>query len=266
MVLIEYPEARDRIEGLRNREKKIFLKAAYLLACTGDELCGKLVSGVAEFRRVNNIVYGPKGTDVVETTVDLDQPDFNLDDIIKLSNQLRSKEFNVQQVFHSLSTVLAGLFYITNAKQKMEPGVKLTQRIVALPLSGQYDPWVKEIFDYFKEKGEKYVFDFNRQHVHFYLTHKEKIFNECTYKIKKYKTQGEGKAEVISEHERDLVLDGLRYLRQDELMEKYKFDWVDFEAFTGLKFSNKYLLDRRGDTSTLDWHRYIKKLCVAYRA
>jgi hypothetical protein len=255
MVLIDYPEAKKRIDGLRNDEIKIFLKAAYLLACMADELCGKLVSGVSEYRKVNNIVYGLKGNDVTQTTIDLDQPDFNLDDIIKLSNQLRSKEFNAKQVFHSLSKVTVGLFYITNAKQDLENS-KLTKRIVALPLSG-HDLWVREVFDYFKGKGDQYVFDFNRQHVNHYLTHVEKIFGDCTYMIKAYK-----KGEVVSEHERKLVMDGLRYLRQDELMQKYKFDWVDFEAFTGLRFSNKYLLDRRGDTTVADWHRYIKKLCA----
>lgn len=263
MVLVEYPEARIRIEELRkNDEIKVFLKAAYVLGCMADELCGRLVSGVSEYRRVNNIVYGIKGTEVIQTTIDLDQPDFNLDDIIKLSNQLRSKEFNVEQVFNSLSKVSVGLFYITNAKQNLENREKLTKRIVALPLSGQHDPWVKEVFDYFKEKGDNYVFDFNRAHVHHYLTKVEKIFNDCTYMIREYTKQSEGKVQVKSQHERRLVMDGLRYLRQDELMQKYKFDWVDFEAFTGLRFSNRYLLGRRGDTVTSDWHRYIKKLCV----
>jgi hypothetical protein len=259
---IKYGEARRRIDSVEKLDMKMFLKATYLLVATGCEMAGDLDLTTSSYRKENKIIYGPKGTDVSEAIVDLDQPEFNLADVIKFSNLLRSKEFKVEQVIHDISKVSIALFNVTRSKQKLEDGNKPSQQIVALPLSRDFEPWTKELFDFFKSKNNDYVFPFNRTYAYNYVK-SNKIFKDCLYTIREYRISRENTLLQVNEHTRKLYLDGLRYLRQDELREKYGFDWVDLESYTGLKFSDSTRSRRRGDFIREDWRRYIKKLCKA---
>jgi hypothetical protein len=262
VATIKYKEARARIENVENFDMKMFLKATYLLVATGCEMAGDFDLTTSSYRREHNIIYGPKGTDVTETTIDLDQPEFNLADVIKFSNLLRSKEFRVEQIIHDISKVSIALFNVTRSKQKLEDGKKPSKQIVALPMSKDFEPWTRELYDYFRAKNNDYVFPFNRTTAYNYVR-SNKIFKDCLYTIKEYRISRENKLFQVNEHPRKLYLDGLRYLRQDELREKYDFDWVDLESYTGLKFSDITRSRRRGVLSRKDWRRYIEKLCTA---
>ncbi len=85
-----------------------------------------------------------------------------------------------------------------------------------------------------------------------------------TYTIKSYNDKANG-FPLVPKHPRLLNLYGLRYLRNDELIEKYKLNWVELEAFTGLKIRNQSRLPVQIETSiaNLDWQSYINKLCTA---
>ena len=74
--------------------------------------------------------------------------------------------------------------------------------MLALPLSSKYEPWAKEIFDYFKAKGDNHVFPFNRQSVWEYIRRKDDIFAGYTYEIGKYQSSDDS-TKTIDEHPRE---------------------------------------------------------------
>jgi len=95
-----------------------------------DEMAGRLSPGVNLYRKKNNIVYGPKGTDVTITTFSLDQPEFTFNHVLNFIDQLRSSEVKAEQVLADLSKVPLALFSINSAKQgkleQMNPQVQHT--------------------------------------------------------------------------------------------------------------------------------------------
>jgi hypothetical protein len=103
--------------------------------------------------------------------------------------------------------------------------------LLALPLSSKYEPWARDVFDCFKAKGDNYVFPFNRQDVWEYIRRKDDIFEGYSYEINEYHSSYDY-TKKIDKHPRRLGMGALRYLRRDELIQKYHFDWIDVEAYT----------------------------------
>jgi len=255
--LPEVTEIRQRIESCADPEIKMYLKATFLFGARAVELCGKRCSGEKA------IVYGPKGTDAWTTKTE--PPDIPSKDLAKiLITAISDKDEALKMVDRLTKDVPVALFRIKIAKQKLDEGEDAPHRIIGLPL--EYDSWVKEVYDYFKSKGEDYVFPFNRAYVWGYISNKQRIFEGLTYKIKKYNYLRTGKPVYkILPHPRQLKIHGLRHIRTDELISRYHFDGFDMVAFVGWKLSAKgksapAMADVYAEIREA-WHRYIKKLC-----
>jgi len=235
---------------------RIFLKSVYLFAVHPTELTGAL-SGTDKPRRT--FAYGPKGTDATRDLVEL-HPEFNLSHVLAFSEYLRSKEFRPSQVMNELSKVPIAIFNLPISRNEPKDETQIPHHLLALPLSNKHEPWAKEVFDYFKSKGDNHVFPFNRQSVWEYIRRKEDIFDKYTYTINEYHASDDY-TKTIDEHPRKLGVGALRYLRRDELFQKYHFDWVDFEAYTGRILKSQIMRERlSGPDKKEGWKRYINKL------
>jgi len=118
----------------------------------------------------------------------------------------------------------AVVFRLKTAKRKGTP------RNIGLPLD--YEPWAKELFDYFQQFGNDYVFPFTRQELWFQA---KKHFKDLTYKVYEYpyvdKKTGELKWKEA--HDKSFTLHALRHLRSVELVEFYGFDGFNLSAYCG---------------------------------
>jgi hypothetical protein len=226
--VISYKEARRCIEKIEKIEFQMFLKTLYLLAARGCELAGEIDSDASAYRLAHKIIYGPKGTDVSLTTMNLDDS----------------------------SKVTVALFKITNARQRIHNPKKLPKRIVAVPMPREFEPWTEGLFNFFKERGDNYVFPFKRQQVWKYLT-TNRVFKNGTYRIRRYTYSKYDKEWVfdVLPHPRSLKMFGLRYLRSDELRCEYGFDYSNWFTYANAHFGKGNSMRWR------DWRSYIFKLC-----
>lgn len=206
----------------------MFLKTLYLLAARGCELSGKIDSDASTYRLAHKIIYGPKGTDVSLSKINLDDS----------------------------SKVTIALFKITNARQRIQNPKKLPKRIVAVPMSREFEPWTEGIYNFFKEKEDNYVFPFKRQQVLKYLT-RNNVFKGGTYRIRRYTYSKKQKNWVfdVLPHTRSLKMFGLRYIRSEELMCENDFDYSNWFSYANARFGKGNSMRWR------DWHNYIFKLC-----
>jgi hypothetical protein len=251
---------RSCIESCKEEKYRMFLKAVYLLgAARAAEICGAPCGSVR-----TRFVYGPKGTDVsLDYT---DPPDMRNTEfaqiLMKIVTALAMQQ-NLKLAVEEINKTIDGLnakipvaiFRIKIAKQKLEPGEEPPYRLVALPLPEKFEPWAKQLYDYFKKAGKDYVFD--------------PIFKGLTYRIKKYALLNTGEIAIkVLPHIRDLKIHGLRHIRTDELMKKYLFDGYDFASYVGWSLGTSQKVSaspvQSGNYSELreGWERYIKKLCV----
>jgi hypothetical protein len=249
-----YIEARDRIEQIKDKDIKMFLKATYLLAADGCELTGQLESGSASYHRNRKIIYGPRGCDIFCELIDAPQ--------IKLQNQ----ELTTKSSRSLPLKIPVVLFNIKTARQTLDSDENVPIRIIALPLSEQFDPWAKELYDFFKERGKDYIFPFNRQKVWRYVT-VNRVFAGLNYRIRKYIYSNKRPISdlpnnfVVFSHQRKLKMSGLRDLRTYELIDKYSFDGADLEIYTSPRDKKNIGNRINKSLSNEDWHRYIYKLC-----
>jgi len=160
----------------------------------------------------------------------------------------------------------AALFSVNTAKRD---GLK---RICALPLNADYEPWAKEVVDYFQTFDyNDHVFPFTRQHVG---RHTKECWKGLYYKIESYNIievdpQGnvilddDGKRikRKIDVHFRTVNIHAGRHIRASDLVVYYGFIGADLSAFAGWTLStamgmsssvNRYV--------TLDWRSYFPKL------
>lgn len=262
MSLPEVQTIRERIESCKQEDVRMYLKATYLFGSRAVELAGKRCSGEKD------VVYGPKGTD---TWTDFTEPpDIPSRDLAKiLITAISDKDEAMQMVDRLTRNVPVAVFKIRIGKQKLDEGEIVPYRFIALPLVKEYEPWTQEVYDYFKQAGDDYVFPFNRAYVWGYITNKQRVFKGLTYRIKKYNYLRSGKVVFkVMPHVRSVKIHGLRHIRTDELIGKFNFDSLDLVAFVGWKLGG-----RRGSHAVAPamadvyteireaWHRYIKKLC-----
>jgi hypothetical protein len=268
---IIFAEARSCIEAIKDLEMRMFLKAVYLLCAAGDEMAGKISSASVPSRKMYNVVYGPKGTDVSQTIINMDVPEFDYDIVTDFLEQLSSKDFNADRFVQTYSRkVPIALFAINTAKQgkngsqEYRQGKEKIRRIVALPLLQNIEPWTKDLYDYFTDKGDRYVFPFTRQKVDEYIS-KNNVFKGKYYKIRRYNFYDDNskKSEWTPEHKRRLVVYGLRSLRNDELIERYGFNLLNIETYTGMTIRHQTRIPVQAEQliANSDWHSYVEKLC-----
>jgi hypothetical protein len=264
---ITYVETRRLIENVKDTPIKMFLKALYLLSASPDEMAGKLCSGTDAYR---TDPYGPKGTDVTTTTITPEQPEFIVNDVINLLNQIKKKEFKAEEFVDTASKIPIAIFTVRKAKQNTNRYAyrarsKEATRKVALPLLDIYEPWTRQLYEYFVAKKDEYVFPFNRQTAWHYVT-KYDVFRGKTLRIRIYKSYNL-EDDLVPEHPRAFKLNGLRSLRNEELLEKYNFDWADLETYTGMQIRHQTRVPVQIEKfrERPDWRTYINMLCTQGR-
>lgn len=136
------------------------------------------------------------------------------------------------------------------------------ERKVALPL--KYEPWAKEVYEYFKKTGNKIVFPFTRQVVGMYVR-QNGIFKGLTYPIEKYvivEREGELKTvTTIDRHIRSYNLHAIRHSRASELVEYYGFDGFNLATYGGWTYKTAARVSNVMDRYlSLGWQSYFPKL------
>jgi hypothetical protein len=130
------------------------------------------------------------------------------------------------------------------------------ERKVAVPFN--YEPWAKELYSYFQEFGNKFVFPFTRQKV---WTRSKEVFQGLDYPVEEYRVLHNGTLQTVPRHARPFRLHALRHLRASELVSYYGFDGFSLATYGGWKYSTmartSSVMDRY---LSLSWQSYIEKL------
>lgn len=125
------------------------------------------------------------------------------------------------------------------------------KRIVALPIN--YEPWAKELLEYFEMKGDNPVFPFTRQKL---WAAAKPCFKDYTYRIEKYTIYEDGElTKLVDTHDKPFTLHALRHLRATELVEYYGFSGFDLSVYGGWTIQQSF-----GRYISLNWQSYIGKL------
>jgi hypothetical protein len=207
-------EVRKRISQVESQPIRYALMDAYLKAARASEV-------VAFASRSDTTTpYGPKGTDASEA-----------------------------------------LFYPPSGGDP-EPAVVFTVRTakkdgavryVALPLNPKYEPWSKELFEYYKKRKDKYVFPFTRQTLY---NHAKKAFAGLKYEIAPQRF----KDEEIGEHEKEAGVHFLRHLRASELVGVYGFTPMELASYCGWSYRAAGLTPVMMRYVSYSWQSYFPKL------
>ena len=261
MSLPDAIEIRERIERVQDEKIRMFLKATYLLAARPRELTGKLD---ASAKTHNEIIYGPKGTDVFKAQTE--PPDPHLKNVLGVIDEIKSEKISAEQAKADLSMKIpVAVFTIKIAKVELEPEEEPHFRLIALPMVKEFEPWTEQLYNYFKKKNNNYVFPFAREKVWDHISHNEKIFEGLLYTIQRYqrKVGEQRKTKNLPPRPRKVKLMALRFVREHELITKYDFSLDDLREFTGLILVLEALRLPVSPPKIVygDWQRYIKKLC-----
>jgi hypothetical protein len=269
MSLPEPKEIRRRIETVAHKPYRIYLQSLYLCgAARAVEIAAKRCSG-----ENHALVYGPKGSDVWLS--ETDPPDLTNMQFLKILVNVNSHSKSIDEVIDELSQrVKVAIFKIKIAKQHLEPNEEPPYRLVALPFDKRYEPWTQEIYDYFHDAGDNFVFPWNRQTIWHYITNVQPIFEGLTYRIKKYRFMKSGiPSYSILSHHRTFKLHAMRHVRTDELITRFHFDGIDLGAYVGWSMNgNQKGKDPMPNMASNyaeireAWSRYIQKLCRPYES
>jgi hypothetical protein len=267
MSLPAINEMRKRIESCTNKPIQMYLKALYLFAARGIEIAGKVTASDLQ-TNPNHQIYGPRGIDA--QLDETEPPDPSWIQVIKMLLKIQSGQISIDNAMEEAEKKIpVAVFKIKIAKQHLEPGEEAPARFIALPLVDEFEPWAKEMYEYFKAAGNNYVFPFSRQDVWEYITHKQRIFEGLNYKIKKYNyfkdilldSESDSKGFKVLPHPRKLKGHGVRHWRVYELLKRYGFDDIDVAAFVGWVLqTGPEMMSTYADIREM-WQRYIKKLC-----
>lgn len=160
----------------------------------------------------------------------------------------------------------AALFSVNTSKRD---GYK---RICAVPLNKEYEPWAKEVSDYFQTFDyNDPVFPFTRQHVG---RHSKDCWKDLVYRIKKYNIievdhlgnvmldeKGKKIKRKIDVHFRRFNIHAGRHIRASDLVVYYGFIGADLSAFGGWTLSTAMGMSSSVDSYvTLNWRSYFPKL------
>jgi hypothetical protein len=258
MSLPDPLEVRTRIEAVQRKDIRFLLKALYLLgAARISEMVGKLCPGDSAGKR-RPIIYGPKGKDATRAEYQVQE--------LSLANavQILNRTMKIENAFPKIPVAL---FRIKIAKQHLTLGEEPKSRLVALPLDSSYEPWTKQLYDYFEQAGNDYVFPFTRQESWHYITYEQPVFKGLTYPIEKYAVRKNGEViRTVLPHNKPFKLHALRHLRNKELFEIFHFDGLDFAAYVGWSTRTARSFDPnipqqmpRYATVYENWQRYFPK-------
>ena len=151
------------------------------------------------------------------------------------------------------------VFTIKGAKMNGLP------RVIALPLDKEYEPWTKEIYNYFLKRREQDIaWNIFRTTPRTIQNYAKEAFNGLVYNIEDYTIYKKSK---VLRHSRNILTHALRHIRATDLMMRYGFDGIDIAVFCGWalggsktigipKMAKRYIYGQ--------WGRYISKLFVPY--
>lgn len=248
---------RKALEEVNREDMQMFLKAVYLTASLPLELAGELTSTDRQYGKFTKPI-GPKGNDITFSEVEL--PNQSLQDVLSLLEKMKMKEIDIEQAEQRLrKKIRVAIFKIKLAKKDVE-----SYKLVALPISNEYEPWTEQLCKYYEKKGNDLVFPFNRQDVWEHIYRKNKVFTNLSYTVVKYtRTTPDRFSVKLPSHTHRFGMQALRVVRTNELVHKYSFDPLELAMFVGLAFRLTNMPIRLEIPRTSDyWTRYIKKLCV----
>ena len=148
-------EIRNRVMAIEDEHYRHAFMYQLLICGRISEVCGK---------------YAPHGTDVIETKFTVET---------KKKIELDGKQVTVIETKEEP----AFLFIVKTAKRKGK------LRPCAIPYNPEYEPWAKEIYEYFKKCGDDYPFMFstNKAHsVRYAQFEAEKAFNGLEWPMIEY--------------------------------------------------------------------------------
>lgn len=206
---------RNRVEALKNTDKKIAFQTTYLI-------CGRIGEVITK-KCPSDTTANPTGNKL-SVTKTIYQPDLNNPqerDTWTFIKLLQGKRVNYAEIAKIKEDV--AVFKVATEKRG-----GLTREI-GLPLNPKYDPWVKQCYDYLSQKS-KPGFQFSRQQM--WVTAKE-IFEGLVYTIHPYKKavikggqyvydDREKLVKVqVQESTKDFANHAIRHLRNLELKKFY---------------------------------------------
>lgn len=137
-------------------------------------------------------------------------------------------------------------------------GQKGKPRLIGLPMNVQYEPWTKEVIEYFEQKKDKPVFPFSRQKV---WNYSKSIFKGLRYPIETYSVREDEISKTVDRHMKPFRIHALRHLRASELIEVYGFDGVDLSIYGGWTLKSMIGVGSAMERYVhLQWRRYFPKL------
>lgn len=135
-------------------------------------------------------------------------------------------------------------------------------RKIALPLNPDFEPWTKQLVEYFNKRGEHKAFPINRQQA---WRKARKTFKSLQYPIEQYKIFENGKIIKTKEpHPKPFGTHALRHVRTTELIDIYGFDGFDLSIYCGWTMRSTM----PGATRPLEryahlqWRKYFPKLLL----
>ena len=205
---------RKRIESVDTEEARFCLMAEYLLCARISEIVG--ITSPSDLGKT--LARGPKGTEVKLDVFEL--------------GPIREE---------------AAIFTVYTAKRG---GI---ERKIAIPLNPVYEPWTRELYNYFVKHGNNRVFPFTRQKAYKYA---QEAFEDLTYPIEPYRVGGD----KVKRHFRKFRTHALRHARATELIEFYGFDHFDLCVYGGWTMKSAMGVGSLSRYAHLQWRKYFPKM------
>jgi len=215
MSLPNVLEFRQRVETILNIDQKIAYKTLHLI-------CGRVGEVITE-KYPSDKTANPTGHKLT-VTKETYQPDLNDPqerDTWTFIKLLQGQPVNFNEIANIKEEV--AVFHVSTEKR-----LGLT-RIIGLPLNPQYDPWIKQVYDYLSQKSQN-GFQFTRQEMwntakttfegFTYTIHP---YNRAVIKNGEYQYDEKGKLlkDKIKEKTKNFTDQGIRHLRNLELKKFY---------------------------------------------
>lgn len=258
MSLPPVQEVRQRIEQVREETLRNMLKAAYLF-------CAR-IGEVVHYTYPSDTGTGTTGPKLTakETSYTPNIEDSGTVGTLMMIALAEGRELALKQIAKIKEPV--ALFHVWTEKRK---GLKRQgiRRDIALPLNSEFEPWSRELLEYFLKRQvlKEPIFPFYRQKAY---TLSKQVFEGLTVKITHYRKalpelDGKGKhlMKMIPEHVKPFTVHSLRKIRENELRRNYRFDAFEISAYGG------WTMQTMAGTSSalahydvLPWEDYFPKL------
>lgn len=258
MSLPPVPEVRQRIEQVREECLRYMLKAVYLF-------CAR-IGEVVHYTYPSDHKTGTTGQKLTATQT-LYKPsieDSGTVGTLMMIALAEGRAVTLSKIAKQSEAV--ALFHVWTEKRKGLKRIGI-RRDIALPLDPKYEPWSRELLEYFERRQvtKEPIFPFTRQKAYQLA---RPVFEGLTAPIKHYSktteetdAEGKHKQKVIPEHVRPFTMHSLRKLRENELRKRYHFNGFELSAYGGWTVATK-----EGTSTAMahydipEWEDYFPKL------